>query len=1232
MKVCILTERMKLGYGVDLAVDQQATRLAKLGFEVVVAVIHADLVQPPLAYELVVINRIMRVDEFESEASMKKILSRCKIDADVWIIETPPFYAWGQYLDGPVIFIEHGAPPGYFFNRDLGRHIDAVAEMRLNEIYGNLLPCDKIITISHSINEWLPATARSSSIVNYPGVDHLGRVPSDEARKLRYSLGVKDDECLILWVGRMQLENDEQPYKGFQELLGLVPLVQRQVARSKFLLVGRVSDGDKWKLQQQGVLVLPNQDWDGLARAYAAADLLANLSRWEGFNMPLMEAQFQGTPVVAYDLGPHPEVVRHNETGMLVKTPADFFLAVVRIASDRTLRNKFSEQAVVFAASFTWDRSIAKLAEIIRSCAAVRLSRSDTVAQRKRAMRVNRAIPRLSSHLHGTATVGDLLKLDDRAFVKTACDMLLDQRHDELSEASWLRQLRRTGDKRTVLLEMANLGELLGVKRRVSGLQASLLWTRLGVLAKQTKDRLRRLCSPRSSTWLELHDELFVMHAYRVLLGREAEPEAVSGRVAQFRQGYSRVAFLAEARFSDEGKNRPLEDPELRRLLRPYIQARQSRVRPAARWWAWREFAANFFGLGRTLPSSEWFHLENDEFVRRAYRVLLGREAEPAAVDGRVNQLLNGYSRVAILAAVRFSEEGKSRPLNDAHLRRLLFIEQLRRLPLVGWMLGKPRGAVDDEPEDLNRQIRRLDSQQRHLAAEFRRFFPSRDETTHGVQLLRTVVERIGALEAKIGAGQVERSSSLEFLAIAPSQPSVQEEFAVSAGTVELGSHHVALVAPGTILLPGALARLAQAAQTAGSDILFGDESERLEKFPFRRVRIQGPFSHETFLRRPDLGGVVAVHKDLLKQAEWQATVALTGHVVLRLVALAHTLTYLPGILAERRSADIDANLPTFGEMQSYIDCIGRHAVVSMDSAAGFDVRFPVPSAWKAVIVIVSSCNDSDLERSVVNIRAKTASEHFHLVLALSNQEPDKISEASPGVDRTQTVLNFPSDAVYGHMVNEAVRRAPSDCNLVVIMEPGVMPAESDWLERLAESAIVPDIGVVAPKTLFADGRVRHAGMALGIGDPCGYVARFARCGDLSSDSQNISLDQLKAMREVSFVSRHCMAFRRSVLCEQGGFSEDLSCEAADIEICCRLRSAGFSVRLDGRVAMIQPDSAPRWARKIPPENVAKLKARHAHMLSGSDQFWVPTPRSVNELVIDATNVRTIPLPAMQDR
>jgi glycosyltransferase involved in cell wall biosynthesis len=1229
MKICLLTERMRLGFGVDLVVNEQAQRLVARGFEVIVFVIHADIIQPPRDYKLIVISKVMRVEDYGAEGWAEYILARCQVtDVDLWILHTPPFYNWARYLNGPVIFIEYGAPPGHFFAPPISQQIDTMATNRLLKTYGNLLPCDAIMSISHSIHNWMPPKAQSSSTVIHLGCDHYGRVTPHEAQSFRAHLGIGPDKCLILWVGRMQLEHDEQPYKGFQELLALIPLIRRHAENVEFVLVGRVSDKDRYKLEEQGIVVLANQTAEAMARTYAAADVLINLSRWEGFNLALLEAQYQGTPAVAYDLGPHPEIIRNGETGLLAKTRQDLFRSIIKLSSDPDFRRKLGEQAEIFARDFTWDRSVDELVEIMTACSSHDLSRAEIAILRQLDKEFQPTYTSSQSAPKRLVTTRDLLKLDGRVFVSTAYVAVLNADPDQAEIVRLLRTLHCGGGKRSVLLELAEMARTRGFKPKMAGLQPSLMRARFSRMARKMNDGLSGVSAPSRSVWLDIKDDAFVRHAFRALLGREGAQADIEGWIARLQGGESRRNVLAVIHFSEEGRGRAVTDPDLRDVLFPNSASGGS----TTIWKTSVEYVTNLLQLGRPPSSSEWFLLDNEEFVRHAFRILLGREPEQDAIDGWVGQLKDGRSRPAILAVLRFCDEGRARPLQDPLLRRILFAETLRRSPFVTWLLGA-RTNDDPESEDIYRQLRRIESRQRSLTTNLQRFGGILDGARHDVRMLGGIDARLTALEAGLDTLQAGLLAS-------PAPVPGQTLPAPGAGspvytwhlqTSRLGEFHVALVVPGTIVAPTALNQLAAAAEASGSDIIFGDEYERLNKHPFLRQRVLGPFSHDAFLRTPDLGGVIAVHTYVLEQLELPMSVALTAALILRVVARAHTISYIPVILCERTSAVVAAARASMADVEAYLDQLYRRAVVVEDRPGGFDVRFPLARAWKAAIMLFVP-EEGDIALSAALILAHTPAERYELIVVQTSVDLEAGSEPAVTVDGSMWRITFSIHTPYGNQVNQAAALTSADCNLIVIINAGVSPTTPDWLGRLAESALHAGVGAVAPKTLYPNGRIRHAGMALGLGEPCGYVARFADTHDLDGHGQDFDLGRLDSMHDVFAVSCHCMVAKRSVFQQQGCFADTLGPDAADIDFCCRLHDAGLSVLLDGRVVMVQSDRLPRWSRNLSPDEQAALEAAYGHLLGERDRYWSPSRNAAGGRASEAASSQTIRLPPLEDR
>jgi len=168
-----------------------------------------------------------------------------------------------------------------------------------------------------------------------------------ETYVLRRKLGVKDDERMILAVGRLSRE------KAQIDLLHAVRNLRdtNPDLNAKLVIVG---DGPELESLEQAAASLGVRDrvvFAGQVRSvetyYAAADLLANPSHSEGSPYVLLEAMAANLPIVATAVGGVPEMVENNETALLVPAgdPPAMAEAIARVLSDDLLAQRLAAQA-----------------------------------------------------------------------------------------------------------------------------------------------------------------------------------------------------------------------------------------------------------------------------------------------------------------------------------------------------------------------------------------------------------------------------------------------------------------------------------------------------------------------------------------------------------------------------------------------------------------------------------------------------------------------------------------------------------------------------------------------------------------------------------------------------------------------------------------------------------------------------------------------------------------------
>ena len=166
-----------------------------------------------------------------------------------------------------------------------------------------------------------------------------------DARAVRREFGIPEDAPVVGKVARLF------SLKGHDQLFDAIPAVVAAEPRVRFLLVG---DGILQQHLQERARrggFLDNIVFAGLIpreripEMISAMDVLVHTSLREGLARVLPQALAMGKPCVSFDLDGAPEVVRPEETGLLVK-PGDaaaLSAALGRLLADPTLRARMGE-------------------------------------------------------------------------------------------------------------------------------------------------------------------------------------------------------------------------------------------------------------------------------------------------------------------------------------------------------------------------------------------------------------------------------------------------------------------------------------------------------------------------------------------------------------------------------------------------------------------------------------------------------------------------------------------------------------------------------------------------------------------------------------------------------------------------------------------------------------------------------------------------------------------------
>ncbi len=253
----------------------------------------------------------------------------------------------GLNFDCPMLYMHHNSP--YHYSAEI------TDEGSLPVMLKNLEQYTYNISVSRTVaEEWksLPEQRDKQwfSIVNCIREDEAAEVSARPVQEVRREIGVPEHEFMILCLASVQHR------KGQDILLNQMIEILAEIPNARVFFVGPV-------LPDRGgvdiVEMSKNQPYsdrvhfvgakeNALDYIYAC-DLLVLPSREEALPLSIMEAMALGKTSVASDVYGIPEMIIHDETGLMfsLENPQDLAKHIIRLGKDSTEREEMARKAKI---------------------------------------------------------------------------------------------------------------------------------------------------------------------------------------------------------------------------------------------------------------------------------------------------------------------------------------------------------------------------------------------------------------------------------------------------------------------------------------------------------------------------------------------------------------------------------------------------------------------------------------------------------------------------------------------------------------------------------------------------------------------------------------------------------------------------------------------------------------------------------------------------------------------
>jgi len=374
----------------------------------------------------------------------------------------------------------------------------------------------------------------------------------------------------------------------------------------------------------------------------------------------------------------------------------------------------------------------------------------------------------------------------------------------------------------------------------------------------------------------------------------------------------------------------------------------------------------------------------------------------------------------------------------------------------------------------------------------------------------------------------------------------------------ELGTgDYLAFLDHDDVLPPYALHYVTAALQNSDADLIYSDE-DRLDEAGRRVEPILKPaWSPDLLLSCMYLGHFLAVKRSRFDGAggfRREMDGSQDHDLALRVSSRPLVVRHIPRILYHWRKHS--GSTASSAAAKPYAQAAGRRAVEEALKRCGTDavvedgsrpntyrVRRSAATAGRATLVICSRREDLALGclRAVKDLTDYSDREVI-LVQHGVKMRLENLVESKP--------LYYEGEFNFSHMNNLGANAASGDW--LVFLNDDVTPLHREWLTELARHVARPEVGIAGARLLYPSGAIQHAGIAIGMMGGAGHPHRDT----FGSRYWN----WLDVTRNVSAVTGACMALRRSVFEELGGFDEAFPVNFNDVDLCLRARRSGYEV------------------------------------------------------------------------
>lgn len=341
--------------------------------------------------------------------------------------------------------------------------------------------------------------------------------------------------------------------------------------------------------------------------------------------------------------------------------------------------------------------------------------------------------------------------------------------------------------------------------------------------------------------------------------------------------------------------------------------------------------------------------------------------------------------------------------------------------------------------------------------------------------------------------------------------------------------------------------------------------------------------------------------------------------IILRLTEKAEHIVHIPLILYHWRISDASVASDPYAKpytikaginaVSEHLERVGLKGTVESSPIHPniYRIRYEIENNPKISILIPNYNHVEELKTCIDSIRDLSTYENYEIIIIEnnSNEETFEYYKELEKDERIKVVVYKPEAGFnYSAINNFGVNYASGD--YLLFLNNDVEIITPDWMEEMLMLCQRNDVGATGAKLYYPDDTIQHAGVILGVLTLAGHAFK----GNSRNDPGYFG--RASYQQDLTACTAACLMVRKNVFDEIGGFDESLAVAFNDIDLCMKIRKAGYLVTFTPYAELYHYESKSRGMEDTPEKikrfqgEIKRFHEKWQYALDAGDPYYNP--------------------------